>query len=97
MGSRGLDKLFRSRTLSVLFWQRMAPVVAAHEDRLTKLEEAASHVAALGALARRFGMILVDVIDSYGAFKVTLATMHCVVAAETLRDNVEYGRLSQSA
>ena len=29
MGSRGLDKLVRSRTLSALVWQRMAPVVAA--------------------------------------------------------------------
>ena len=82
VGSRGLDELARSRTLPALVWQRMAPVVAAHEDRLTKLDEAASHVAALGALARRFGKIVVDVIESFGGFKITLATMHLVVAAE---------------
>ena len=33
VGSRGLDKLARSRTLPALVWQRMEPVVAAHEDR----------------------------------------------------------------
>ena len=82
VGSSGLDELARSRTLPALVRQRMAPVVAAHEDRLTKLDEAASHVAALGALALRFGKLVVDIIDSFGGFKITLATMHRVVAAE---------------
>ena len=34
VGKRGLDELARSRTLPALVWERMAPLVAAHEDRL---------------------------------------------------------------
>ena len=68
VGSRGLDELARSQTLPALVWKRMARKVAAHEDRLTKLDAAASHVAALGALTRRFGKIVVDVIDSFAGF-----------------------------
>ena len=67
--SRGLDELARSRTLTALVWQRMAPVVAAHEDRLRKLDDAASHVAALEAVALRLGKIVVDVIDSFGGLQ----------------------------
>ena len=55
IGSRGLDDLARSRTLHALVWQRMKDLVAAHEHRFTLLEDAASHVAAIGALTRRFG------------------------------------------
>ena len=82
VGSRGLDELSRSRTLSALVWQRMALIVEAYEDRLTKLAVAASHVAALGALCRKFGKLVADVIEGFGGIKIVLVAVHRVVAAE---------------
>ena len=82
VGSRGLDKLARSRTLPALVWRRMEPVVALHENRLSHLYAAATRVAALAALTRKFGKTVVDHIESFGVFKSTLATMHQVVAED---------------
>ena len=84
LGSHGLDDLARSRTLPALVWQRMQAQVTAYEDRLTRLDDAASHVGALRYCFVRLSkqQHLVDMIESYGCFNELLAGKHCVVAGE---------------
>ena len=82
VGTNGLDSLSKSLTTGALVWERMEGLVLAHESRLTKLHTAASHVAALGFVKKRLTEQIAAMVDSYGAFKATLATMHDVVAKE---------------
>ena len=55
MGSRVLDELARSRTLSALVWQRMAPVVAAQIEVSMLLSCSESFCAHSIFLARAVG------------------------------------------
>ena len=50
--------------------------------RLTQLHTATFHVAALGFVRNKLTAQIAGMIDSFGAFKATLATMHDVVAKE---------------
>jgi hypothetical protein len=98
LGSHGLDDLARSRTLPALVWQRMQAQVTAYEDRLTRLDDAASHVVALRYCFVRLSkqQHLVDMIESYGCFNELLASMHCVVAGSVARLRRRYS-LSRKA
>ena len=94
IGSRGLDELARSRTLPALVWRRMEAIVSLYERRLSLLHDAATRVSALGVFLRwlktnaayfrgdRPMENVIELINSFGVFKETLATMHKVVASD---------------
>ena len=80
--NKSLDELPHSCTVSAPVWRRMKDVIVSHENRLVQLLDAAAHVVSLDGLSRKLTPAIATLIEEFGGFKMTLATMHSIVARE---------------
>ena len=91
-----LDGLPHSCTTSAPIWHRMKNVVVSHENRLMQLLDAAAHVLSLDALADQLTSPIATLIEEFGGFKMTLATLHSLVARERCAGEVTITTVPQA-
>ena len=81
LGRIDLDTMSKYCMLEALSWCRVQPLLALHDFRLTLHNQAAAHVIALTILKRvAFPSGVVALIDKFGGFTETLATISTTVA-----------------
>ena len=90
------DELPHSCTTCAPVWHRVKDVVVGHEYRLMQLLDAAAHMLSLDALSDKLSPAIATLIDEFGGFKMTVATMHSIVARERFSQELSVTNVPQA-